>query len=167
MIYENRLPTTVVEAVRRQDAGSILVRRWGACWIDMVLLGIFLVVPVLVLDRFHLSTAGGVISLILIVGYFPLTEGLWGRSLGKLALGLVVVNAKAGKPGLLRASGRTLTRVIEVNPMLLGGIPAGIIVAISKKRQRLGDMLAGTYVITKDDWERVKRSAAPDTSVFD
>lgn len=38
-------------------------------------------------------------------------------------------------------------RLVEVNPFLLGGIPAGIAVALSTYNQRLGDMLAGTYVV--------------------
>jgi hypothetical protein len=43
---------------------------------------------------------------------------------------------------------RTLLRVIEVNPILLGALPAGIMLLVTKRRQRLGDLLAGTVVIS-------------------
>ena len=55
---------------------------------------------------------------------------------------------------------RTLLRLFEVNPLLLGGIPAAIAVLCSKNRQRLGDMLAGTYVIRTKDLAKA-RLAAP------
>jgi len=94
---------------------------------------------------------------LLAAGYFPITEGLWGQSLGKLVVRLVVVDANGDKPGLGRAALRTLTRLIEVNPLFFGGVPAGIIVACNTERQRLGDMLAKTYVISKADLEQVKK----------
>jgi uncharacterized RDD family membrane protein YckC len=40
-----------------------------------------------------------------------------------------------------------VARLIEVNPLLMGGVPAGIAVAVSAKRQRIGDMIANTYVV--------------------
>ena len=100
------------------------------------------------------------------IAYFPVSEGLWGRTVGKLVTGLVVVDSKGNRPGLLRATGRTVTRMIEVNPFLLGGLPAGLIVFASKRRQRLGDMLAGTYVIPKADLARL-RSANQDALTQD
>jgi uncharacterized RDD family membrane protein YckC len=55
---------------------------------------------------------------------------------------------KAGKrPGLGRATVRTLLRLVEVNPFLIGGLPAGLVAANTKAHQRIGDLLAGTYVV--------------------
>ncbi|MCP3963087.1 MAG: hypothetical protein GY719_35050 [bacterium] len=44
---------------------------------------------------------------------------------------------------------RTLLRVFEVNPLLFGSLPAGLLVAFTKKHQRLGDSLAGTVVVPR------------------
>lgn len=163
---ENRLPVTVVAAARRQDAVTIIIKRWAGCWIDLLALATGLVATYFFFGMVKLDVVGGVLAVLFLLAYFPVTEGLWGQSLGKLIMGLVVVDEKGDRPGLLRAAGRTLTRVVEVNPLLLGGIPAGITVALNEKRQRLGDMLAGTYVISKADLKRLPRGAA-DAAVFD
>lgn len=90
------------------------------------------------------------VTLGLCVLYFPLTEGLWGRTLGKLFAGTMVVDKAGRVPGLGRALVRTLFRLIEVNPVLLGGVPAGICVLATKRKQRIGDLVAGTYVLSAD-----------------
>ena len=48
--------------------------------------------------------------------------------------------------------------------MLMGGIPAAIAVGVSKTRQRIGDMLAGTYVLRVEDVKRLR--SVVDVSVF-
>jgi uncharacterized RDD family membrane protein YckC len=55
---------------------------------------------------------------------------------------------------------RTLFRLIEVNPILVGGIPAGIAVLMSAHKQRLGDMVASTYVLRDRDADQLSRSVA-------
>ena len=65
-----------------------------------------------------------------------------------------VVDEQWEVPGLKRAFLRTLTRLIEVNPFMLGGIPAGIIAHYSKQGQRLGDMAGGTWVVASRDVAR-------------
>lgn len=153
----------------RMDAGSIIFRRWAGCRID------FIAFPTLAFSFFLLAGAfgtGPVASSLAILGalaglaYFPVTEGLWGRSLGKLLTGTIVVNEEGDPPGVSRAIVRTLFRLIEVNPFLLGGLPAGIFVFNTKHCQRLGDMVAGTYVVRFDDLKRAK-AANPTADVFD
>jgi uncharacterized RDD family membrane protein YckC len=80
------------------------------------------------------------------LGYFFLFEALVGSSPGKMAFGLWVRRIEGGRCSWLQAAVRTVARLIEVNPLLLGAIPAAIAVLASKNRQRLGDMLAGTVV---------------------
>jgi len=46
---ENRLPTTVVEAARRQDVAMLILKRWAGCWIDLVALAVCLFTPALVI----------------------------------------------------------------------------------------------------------------------
>jgi uncharacterized RDD family membrane protein YckC len=163
---ENRLPTTVVAAARRQDAATIIIKRWAGCWIDLVALALGVGVMFFFFGWIKVAWLGVLLGVLFLLAYFPVTEGLWGQSLGKLILGLVVVDEKGDRPGLLRAAGRTLTRLVEVNPLLLGGIPAGVTVALNDKRQRLGDMLAGTYVISKAEWNRLPKGVS-DAAVFD
>jgi uncharacterized RDD family membrane protein YckC len=40
---------------------------------------------------------------------------------------------------------------VEVNPLVVGGLPAAIAVGMSHNRQRLGDMLAHTFVVRVSD----------------
>lgn len=82
-----------------------------------------------------------------------------GGSLGKLATGTRVVNLQGGWPSWWQSIIRTLMRLIEVNPMLIGGIPAGITALASRHHQRLGDMIARTYVLHRQDIDRVRRSS--------
>lgn len=82
------------------------------------------------------------------LGYFFLCEALWSRTPGKHLQGLVVVDPSGGRCGWRRALVRTLLRVVEANPLLFGGIPAGVAILVSKRNQRLGDLAAGTLVVS-------------------
>jgi len=151
----------------RMDAGSIIFRRWAGCWIDFIALAL-VAAPFLALGAGSTSraTVALILALLAVLAYFPVTEGLWGRSLGKLITGTIVVNKDGDPPGFPKAIIRTLLRLVEVNPFLLGGLPAGIFVFSTEHRQRLGDMLAGTYVVRLDDLRRAKASS-PAADVFD
>jgi uncharacterized RDD family membrane protein YckC len=82
------------------------------------------------------------------LGYFFLSEALWSRTPGKYLQGFVVVDPSGGRCGWRRALLRTLLRVVEANPLLLGGLPAGIAILASERNQRLGDLAAGTLVVS-------------------
>lgn len=83
--------------------------------------------------------------------YFPLLEGTKGWTLGKLVARIRVVDASGQIPGIGKATIRTLSRLFEVNPFLLGGLPAGLVALYSKTHQRVGDMWADTYVLKVPD----------------
>jgi uncharacterized RDD family membrane protein YckC len=146
MIDFNETPNLAPDIARRCEIGSLLLRRWLGCWVDLVVL-IALIAPPAMLPSAPFGDAALTAGIVAALLYFPITEGLWGRSLGKLATGMIVVNEAGRPPGLGRALVRTLTRLIEVNPLLFGGLPAGLLVLLTEKRQRLGDLLAGTYVL--------------------
>ncbi|MFT3727074.1 MAG: RDD family protein [Terricaulis sp.] len=147
--------TSVQQAAEEMDLGSVLVRRWIGCWVDFIVLAAFVVVPPLVTNSVmgvrpelaQIAMAAGAVAALL---YFPVLEGFWGRTLGKLITGLVIVDKDGRMPGLGRAIARTLLRLIEVNPFLAGGIPAGIAVLCTKRKRRLGDLAADTYVLDAD-----------------
>lgn len=80
------------------------------------------------------------------VGYPITMETLTrGRSLGKMAAGLRTVRDDAGPITFRHALTRGLLGVVEV--YMFWGVPAIIASLMSKKGKRLGDMLAGTYVV--------------------
>ncbi len=129
---------------------SIVVRRWGATVIDFLVLIGLLVLPDLILgDKLYSITLWFWIALA--AAYYPVLEGFTGFTVGKLVTRIKVVDAAGNLPGFQKALIRTLLRLVEVNPFLFGGIPAGIAVLTSKKRQRLGDMAAGTFVLKTVD----------------
>lgn len=68
-----------------------------------------------------------------------------------------MVDRKGSISGVGKATIRTLTRILEVNPFLAGGIPAGLVAGFSKSHQRLGDMAAGTFVLKTSDLPRLVR----------
>ncbi len=136
---------------------SIIAARWLATIIDSVLLLAVLFIPAVALDK----SVGEIViwvSLALIAAYFPVMETRFGGSLGKLATATRVVNIRGERPNWWQAIVRTLLRLIEVNPFLLGAIPAGLIALCSSNRQRLGDMLAGTYVLRRADIGRIRKT---------
>ena len=105
----------------------------------------FLAVAVLKSNSAYL--AGGTLCLTYLA-YFFLSEALWSRTPGKYFQGLVVVGADGSPCGWRAALVRTLLRVVEANPLLLGGLPAGVAILTSKRNQRLGDWAAGTLVVS-------------------
>jgi uncharacterized RDD family membrane protein YckC len=155
------LAVTPMGIARKMSLGGILVRRWLGAWIDFVVLASLFLAPDYFLgNAIYQKTL--YVWVALAVLYFPITEGLFGRTLGKLIAGTVVVNSKGKPPGLLKAFIRTLTRLLEVNPILFGGMPAANFVRRTQFRQRLGDVWADTYVIPAKDLKRVGTSALRD-----
>jgi uncharacterized RDD family membrane protein YckC len=90
------------------------------------------------------SNSGFVVYLILFA-YFLICEGLTGRTLGKVALGLRVVRLTDGGPcGWSRSIVRNLMRPLD---LLFLGLPGALVVLATPGRQRLGDLLGGTLVV--------------------
>jgi uncharacterized RDD family membrane protein YckC len=79
--------------------------------------------------------------------YFFVQEGFWSNTIGKRIFGLTVRRLNGERCGLLGAFVRTATRVLEANPILLGGLPAALMGAFSKRHQRLGDFVASCVVV--------------------
>ena len=144
--------TAIQGAAEEAGVGGLLVGRWLGAWIDLLVLTALFFVPTLAarsLGVFDQQATNYLIigSLFICALYFPLLEGLWGRSIGKFVSGLRVVDKNGRAPGLGRALVRTVFRLIEVNPLLAGGVPAGLVVLFTKRKQRIGDLIAGTYVL--------------------
>jgi uncharacterized RDD family membrane protein YckC len=93
------------------------------------------------------AAAIGLVSLLAVIVGYPLAfEALSrGRTLGKLAMGLRTVRDDGGPIRFRHALVRALVEVVEV--WVLFGSPALVSSLISDRGKRLGDLLAGTYVV--------------------
>ncbi len=79
-------------------------------------------------------------------GYFFVCEACWGQTLGKHRYGVCVRSANGRTPGLVAIAVRNFIRLIEATFFY---IPAVCIALLSgRRRRRLGDLLAGTVVVT-------------------
>jgi len=97
------------------------------------------------------------------LAYFVVLEALWSRTPGKFVQGLVVRKLDGNPCDWTAALIRGFLRVFEVNPLLLGGLPAGLVIIASERKQRIGDMLAGTIVVSnKLSWSSAPSSPSPE-----
>ncbi len=100
------------------------------------------------LDAAAVAAISLVVTMAIIVGYPTLFETLSrGRSLGKLALGLRVVSDDGGPERFRQALMRALLGVLEI--WLTLGFLALVTSLLSSGSKRLGDIFAGTFVITE------------------
>ncbi|MBX7431203.1 RDD family protein [Mycobacterium sp. Y57] len=89
-----------------------------------------------------------IFTVLALIGYPVIFEtATRGRSLGKIAMGLRVVSDDGGPERFRQALFRALSGVVEIW-MLTGG-PAVICSLLSPKGKRIGDIFAGTIVITE------------------
>ena len=94
--------------------------------------------------------------------YWTLQEALWsGRTLGKLALHLRVVDARGGPLTVSQALIRNLLRLIDFLPLYYA---IGMVAIFATARnQRLGDLAAGTVVVRERGVVRLSALAASAT----
>ncbi len=81
----------------------------------------------------------------LVLGPAVLETLTHGRTLGKLATGLRTVRDDAGPISFHHAFVRHLVGVVEI--WVLSGVPALVTAVVSSRGKRLGDLVAGTYVV--------------------
>src|SRR6266513_1108930 len=79
------------------------------------------------------------------VTYYAVLEGLFGATLGKRLTGLRVTDLEGGRISWQGSLVRNIARLLDVLPFayLLGGI----LTLVTRRHQRLGDLLAGTLVV--------------------
>ncbi|MEY8013898.1 RDD family protein [Mycobacterium servetii] len=97
-----------------------------------------------------------VFTVLVIVGYPLIFETTTrGRSVGKIVMGLRVVSDDGGPERFRQALFRALASVVEI--WMLAGSPAVICSILSPRAKRIGDVFAGTVVVS----ERGPRMAPP------
>ncbi len=142
---------------------EVVARRIAAFLIDMIVVGailgafaiagVLLLIPVLALalveDPILAIDLDWIIliSLTASAGWFPysfLLEGFAGQTLGKKAMGIVVVKTDGSPCTYLASFERNLLRVIDGMGYYLIGL---MVMLLSKRRQRIGDHVAETVVV--------------------
>ena len=128
--------------------------RGFAAVVDFVLASIIALATVIALQALPLrgsftNVAFGLAVLgvpLVIWGYFILLEWLWnGQTIGKRAYGLRVISGDGSPAGFTAVFVRNLLRVVDFLPSFYGlGL---LLVILTPKNQRLGDIAAGTYVV--------------------
>lgn len=128
--------------------------RFGAIVIDNivmaiagVILGVLLMMAGLSPETEEYADTTSLLCLVLAFGYYSFFEGVFGGTIGKLLLGMRVVNAEGRNCGLGRALVRNLLRIIDALPFAY--IVGAALVDSSDKRQRLGDRVVKTYVVAR------------------
>ncbi|MFA0834112.1 MAG: RDD family protein [Methanobacterium formicicum] len=157
-------------AVYCGECGGKVVREYAstprklvAFLIDMALLlvisGVLLVMFVLTFsiynqDTFSPELISGIwiiLTSIIIFVYLVLMEKN-GNTIGKIAMGIKVVREDTQKPiSYPQSIARNLFLVADLIPFIIPGLLGLIVSAKSDKKQRIGDMVAGTVVIKKQE----------------
>jgi uncharacterized RDD family membrane protein YckC len=134
---------SVVEGLR----GEATKEHLFAAGIDNFAAAILCVVTAAKLPGALSSISRWLIACTIYLLYFLFQEGFWGTTVGKREFGLLVVRLDGRPAGWAESLGCTALRILEVNPLLIGTPPGGLAVTWTKRKQRLGDMLAGTVVV--------------------
>ncbi|MBN2101925.1 MAG: RDD family protein [Candidatus Aenigmarchaeota archaeon] len=99
-------------------------------------------------DMFAMMSAWSsfaVLSFLIWILYFTYFEGTTGQTLGKKALGIKVVKENGKKLDFVDAFIRNLLRLIDELPFVY--IIGMVLIFVSQKKQRLGDLAASTLVM--------------------
>src|SRR5665811_1478683 len=100
---------SIKQAVGRTMLWKYVLLRWAGAWIDILILFFSLAIPDWVLGNARYQETLW-IWLIAPILYFPVLEGVWGRTIGKLVTGTMVVNISGKPPGIWKAVVRTILR---------------------------------------------------------
>jgi uncharacterized RDD family membrane protein YckC len=129
--------------------------RAGSILIDIAVSLVLLVGVTIAVGMLVAESSGAVAQAMSLVSVVTVLVGLpaaletftRGRTLGKLALGLRVVRDDGGPITSRHAITRALVGFVEIWMFL--GIPALVASVLNSRSKRLGDMAAGTYVVTE------------------
>jgi len=126
-------------------------RRAVAIIIDFIVLGIVgwiigMATGQTTAQGFDLAGGPALLWFVISLAYYVVMEVQMGGTLGKLALGLRVVKEGGEKLDWQASLIRNVLRIVDGFCFYLVG---AIVVWTSKKKQRLGDMIAHTFVVPK------------------
>lgn len=107
-----------------------------------VVLGLFFDTENESIFSYHLEGIGALLSFCFLFFLWPISEGIWGQTIGKRFMDIKVVGKRHEPINLGQAFGRFFMGIFDC--ILLAGI---IVASINKDNQRIGDAAAGTYVV--------------------
>jgi uncharacterized RDD family membrane protein YckC len=126
---------------------NTVVPRYIAATLDNGVAMLLAILAAKAVSAYDFRVLQAVVLIGVYLGYYYLPEALFARTPGKFITGLKVVDFAGANCSLSQTTIRTLFRVLEVNPLLFGALPAGLCVIFSAHRQRFGDRAAKTYVV--------------------
>jgi uncharacterized RDD family membrane protein YckC len=91
------------------------------------------------------AALGGLVALVVGLGYFIYLEGTYGQTLGKRLMSVVVVTDDGHDIGYVEATLRHLLRIVDNLPFLY--IVGFVAIFLTERNQRVGDLVAGTVVV--------------------
>lgn len=98
-------------------------------------------------DHSSIQTAGGLAGFLVGWLYFALMESSGKQAtLGKMAVGIKVVDLRGEQISFARATGRFFAKLISAITLMIGYLMAGM----TRRKQALHDMIAGCLVINND-----------------
>jgi uncharacterized RDD family membrane protein YckC len=142
-------------ALRQEDRRGLDSRRVIAFLIDRLVLAIPTAVCVTVLGE-----GGWLVATALMLAYFFLCEALTGQTVGKALLGLRVVRLDGGPLNVAAVAARNV--LLLVDQALIGAL----FMIVTRHRQRIGDLIAGTVVTTAADHRHIPASDRARTAVL-
>jgi uncharacterized RDD family membrane protein YckC len=103
------------------------------------------------------SLVGGDFAIYLLIitaiwlAYSAVLPGIKGWTLGKLATGIRVVDTRGTCPaGIGRNLGRQLLWIVDSFPWFIPNLVGLIVMLVTSRNQRVGDLVAGTLVVRKE-----------------
>jgi len=87
------------------------------------------------------------LTLLLVIGYFFVFEAVYGYTLGKYVLGIVVTRDDGSQIGWSESIIRNLLRIVDALPTLY--LLGAILIFATDDDQRLGDIAANTVVVKR------------------
>ena len=121
--------------------------RLGAALIDAVLVGAVSSIFgfVLMVPGLYFTGLSYPVGFLLFLLYYWLLTGLRGQTVGKMAVGIKVVNAKGNTPGLGYAALREIPgKIVSTIGLFIGFFWVGL----DPEKQGWHDKIAGTYVVS-------------------
>lgn len=148
--YDYLLIRDIQDISKDYNKKFISSKRAKATVIDYAFL--LLIFVLLVIGSRYIDSADpAYLFIAILIIYFPVCEWFYGKTLGKKIVKISIVDKSGNKPSPFQALIRFILRIIEVNPYILGCLPAFTFVFLTKRRQRFGDLMARTYVVCDFD----------------
>jgi uncharacterized RDD family membrane protein YckC len=88
-----------------------------------------------------------VLELLVALLYGGVIQGLTGRTIGKLICGIRVVREDGSQPGIGRGVLRWVLLIVDDFPWIIPMLTGFIVALTNNRRQRVGDLAAGTFVV--------------------